>query len=348
MPVKTIVTYFGSFENRDVNQYTITQADGIEVSIINYGATITSILVPGLNAEPVDVVLGFETLDGFLQAGDYYFNGICGRYANRIADGKFNLAGKEFQLNPNDGLNSLHGGKRGFDKVFWDAEILPADDGIKLSYFSRDGEEGFPGNLKVNVIYRVTDNELHIDFTAITDKPTPVNLTSHCYFNLSGMNEENILNHELIIYADQFVEVQNELIPTGKLMDVKNTAFDFSNLAEINKLMEENQDFDNTWVIKIQDQTLKKAATLLCRKTNIEMNVFTTQPGIHFYSGHFLENNLTDTKYERNYGKYAGLCLETQHFPDSPNHENFPDTILQPGETYHQQTIYSFKQHPII
>jgi aldose 1-epimerase len=237
----------------------------------------------------------------------------------------------------------LHGGLKGFDKVYWDATLLQEGDGVRFTYTSKDDEEGFPGNLKVSVIYRVLGNALHIEYNAVTDKKTPVNLTSHCYFNLSGGKETNILNHELQLNADSFVEVDDESIPTGKLISVKNTAMDFKALKKIGPAISEVNGYDHSWVLNKTDGELINAALLVHKESGVKMTVYTTEPAIHFYSGNFLDETLMNNKNGQFIKKYAGLCLETQHFPDSPNNNNFPNTLLYPGEEYRQKTIYKFE-----
>jgi aldose 1-epimerase len=347
MAVKITVQAFGEYEGRTVNKYTITQVSGIQVSVMNYGATITSIVVPDKTGSPADVVLGFDTLEGYIRSGHFYIGGICGRYANRIADGKFRINGHEYQLSNNIGIGCLHGGYQGFDKKFWEAEILPEENGVAFTYSSKDGEEGFPGNLSAVVTYRVIDNALHIEYSATTDKASPVNLTSHSYFNLSGGNDENILNHKLKINASRIVEVGEGYVPTGKLKGIENSELDFTSPRKISNGNGEGNGFDYSWVVnpstslRTKDE-LTEAVSLMHEESGRRMTVYTTQPAIHFYSGHLLDGQMQDTKKGKEYGKYAGLCLEAQHFPDSPNHPEFPNTIVKPGELYREKTVYSF------
>lgn len=343
MAVKTTVQPFGEIDGRTVNKYTITQVAGIQVSVMNYGATVTSIIVPDKTGSPADVVLGFDTLEGYIRSGEHYFGGICGRYANRIADGRFRINGSEYHLSKNGGISCLHGGFKGFDKKYWEAEILPEGNGVRFSYKSFDGEEGFPGNMNVSVTYMVANNELHMEYVATTDKASPVNITSHCYFNLSGGNEQNILDHELQLNADRVLEVDEKLIPTGNMNEVKNTAMDFTHLRKIGTSNGSSEGYDYSWVLQKTNGQLEKAVSLVHPASGRKMTVYTTQPAVHFYTGHFLDGKMVDTKKGREYGKYAGLCLEAQHFPDSPNHPGFPDTILKPGEVYTEKTIYSFE-----
>lgn len=343
MAVETIAQPFGEFEGRPVTKYVITEPGGIQVSVMNYGASVTNIIVSDKKGMPADVVLGFDTLDDYLLAGSIYMGGICGRYANRIANASFRINGSEYKLAHNNGVNCLHGGFKGFDKAYWDAQLLPEGDGVTFTYRSKDGEEGFPGNLDAAVTYRVADHSLHIDYKAVTDKNTPVNLTSHCYFNLAGRNAGDILDHKLQMNAGTFLEVGDEFIPTGKIAAVANTAMDFTSFQETGFAINEVQGYDHCWVLDKSNEELINAASLLHTGSGRKMTVYTTQPGIHFYSGHLLEESLYVAKNGSRLKNFAGLCLETQHFPNSPNRKDFPNTILFPGETYHEKTIYSFE-----
>lgn len=350
MTVTTTEKFFGIFNGKSVSKFTITEVAGMQVSVMNYGATITNIIVPDKAGSPADIILGFDSLEGYINASDVYMGSICGRYANRIGHAAFSINGSKYQLSKNEGMNCLHGGFRGFDKVFWNAEILPQGDGVIFTYTSDDGEEGFPGKLNASVTYQVKNNSLYIGYFASTSKATPVNLTSHCYFNLSGNKENDILNHELQLFADRYVETNDELIPTGKLIQVRDSVMDFSNLHKINSAMNGLDGYDHCWVLSKKVQSERKendkmmqAAILVHRDSGRMMKIYTTQPGIHFYSGNFLDGTLRQTKKGMMYSKYAGLCLETQHFPDSPNQNAFPDTILQPGKEYRQETIYQFE-----
>lgn len=342
MAVNVTVQPFGEFEGKAVHKYTIVEDDGIRVAVINYGATVTGILVPGRNGEMGDVVLGFDTLEGYIQSGQFYFGGICGRYANRIAEGRFRINGKEYRLSKNIGMGCLHGGFRGFDKKYWEAVVFAGNDGVRFTYQSADGEEGFPGNLETEIDYRVIDNALHIEYRAATDKATPVNLTSHCYFNLSGGTRQDILSHELMIQSDRIVEVNEGYIPTGKLKGITGSPLDFTRLKKIGEPNTVMTEYDYSWVLNQRSGQLATAASLVHRDSGRCMTVLTSQPAVHFYSGNFLDGKMTGTKNGHRYGKYAGLCLETQHFPDSPNHPEFPNTIVQPGEIYSEKTVYRF------
>lgn len=343
MQVTTNQQSFGVYKGKIVNKYTITQQQGIQFSVINYGATITSIIVPDKTGAPVDVVLGFDTLDAYINATDMYPGCICGRYANRIANGIFHINGNTYQLTKNNGANALHGGEKGFNKQFWEGEILPTGDGVKFTYISSDKEEGYPGNLIVTVTYRVQNNSLCIEYAAETDKATPVNLTSHCYFNLSGKSGADILDHELQLLADKILETDESLIPTGRFISTAGTSFDFLCGKKIGEALQQESFYDYTWVVNDNgNSAIKKAAALKHPGNGIEMIVYTSQPGIHFYTGHHLSAGLPIGKTGNRFNKFGGLCLEAQHFPDSPNHKEFPNTILHPGDKYLHQTIYSF------
>lgn len=345
MAVTTTVQDFGYYEGRPVHRYIISEQSGIQVMAINYGATITGIIVPDKKGSPADVVLGFNSLQAYIDGGDVYMGSICGRFANRIAHAKFRINGHEYKLTNNSEGSCLHGGKKGFDKAWWRAEVLPEGDGVRFNYRSADQEEGFPGNLDVSVTYRVENSALHIDYHAVTDKATAVNLTSHCYFNLSGGRENDILDHELLLNANRYLETNGHTIPTGKLVDVKDSAMDFTRLRRTGESIGELEGYDHSWELNREGKGLIKAASLLHPASGRRMDVLTTQPGIHFYSGHLLNTVAGDTKSGKFYGRYSGLCLEAQHFPDSPNHGNFPDTILLPGQEYAEKTVYHFTNH---
>jgi len=334
---------FSSFEGKAVTEYTITNAAGMQVSILNYGGTVTRIITKDKDGNDGDIILGYDSLSGYLQKNNPYFGCLVGRYANRIANAKFSLDGTTYTLAANDNGQSLHGGLKGFDKVMWDAEKLPDSSSLKLTYTSKDGEEGYPGNLKVEVVYSLTsDNELKIEYKASTDKATPVNLTNHCYFNLSAGTDSTILGHELMIKADKYTPVNDKLIPLGKHEDVKNTPFDFTVSKLIGKEIKSISGYDHNWVLNRNGTGLEKIAVLSHASTGRVMEVLTTEPGIQFYSGNFLDGTLTGCKNGKSYILHGGLCLETQHFPDSPNQPSFPTTILKPGEIYGQVTVYKF------
>lgn len=335
---------FGTFESKPVTEYTLTNAKGMQVSVINYGGIITKLVTPDKNGNMGDVVTGFESLDGFLQTGVPYFGALIGRYGNRIANAKFTLDGQEYKLGGNDHGNSLHGGYKGYDKVYWNIEKQSGDSSLKLTYASKDGEEGYPGNLNVEVIYTLSaDNALKIDYTATTDKATPVNLTSHAYFNLSAGKDSTILNHELELKANKYTPVNNALIPTGKIEDVKGGPMDFTTPKLIGKeLASVKGGYDHNWVLNKNGTSLEKMVGLYDAGSGRYMEVLTTEPGMQFYSGNFLDGTLKNTKNGQKYVKHAALCLEAQHYPDSPNQPSFPNTILKPGETYKQTTVYKF------
>lgn len=335
---------FGKIGDAVITEYTLTNNAGMQAGIINYGGTVTKLITPDKSGSMGDVVTGFETLDGFLQKGNPYFGALIGRYGNRIAKAKFTISGKEYTLAANNNGNTLHGGNKGYDKVIWTAEKMPGDSSLKLTYTSKDGEEGYPGNLHVTVIYTLTsDNALKIDYTAVTDKATPVNLTNHCYFNLSAGKDSTILNHLLTIHAGRFNAVDSLLIPTGQLPDVKGTPMDFTSEKRIGeRIAQVTGGYDHNWVLNKKENSYEKAASLYHAESGRLMEVFTTEPGLQFYSGNFLDGSLVYTKNGQKYVKHAALCLETQHFPDSPNQPAFPNTILKPGETYKQTTVYKF------
>jgi aldose 1-epimerase len=335
---------FGIFNNEAVTEYTLTNVNGMQISIINYGGTVTKIITKDRDGKDGDVILGYDSLAGYLQKGNPYFGCLIGRYGNRIAKGKFTLGGNTYSLATNNNGQSLHGGIKGYDKVMWKAEKQAGDNSLKLTYESKDGEEGYPGNLFIEVIYTLTaDSGLQIDYAATTDKATPVNLTNHCYFNLSAGKDSTILEHELMLKADKFIEVDDVLIPTGKLPYVKNTAMDFTVAKKVGEeIATVKSGYDHNWVLNKKSKNLESIATLYHSVSGRFMEVFTTEPGIQFYSGNFLDGTLTNTKNNQKYILYAGLCLETQHFPDGPNQPTFPNVILKPGEKYTHTSVYKF------
>lgn len=339
----------GIREGRPVNLYKLTNAHGVVVEAMNYGGIIMSIRVPDKSGKFADIVLGHETMEGYIP-NPTYFGAIVGRYANRIANGTFQLDGKTYNLPKNDGPNTLHGGMtRTFDKVVWDAEPLKGAMGVAFSYLSKDGEEGFPGNLKTTVTYTLNnDNELIIEYEATTDKPTPINVSQHSYFNLKGEGNGDILDHEIMINADKFTPVDKNLIPTGELRAVKGTPFDFTTPTKIGARIEDNYEqlvlghgYDHNFVINRSEPGMVLAARVTEPTTGRVLEVSTTQPGVQFYTGNFLDGTITG-KHGHVYKRRYGFCLETQHFPDSPNHPDFPNTILRPGETFHEKTIFKF------
>ena len=337
---------FGEVDGQKVIQYTLTNPNGMSVKILNYGGTVTDIMVPDRNGKFGDVVLGYDSLSGYLQNGNPYFGCLVGRYGNRIANAKFTLDGKEYVLAPNNNGNTLHGGVKGFDKRVWTASDINTDSvsSIKFTYDSKDMEEGYPGNLHTEVVYTLTkNNELKLEYKATTDKATPVNLTNHCYFNLSAGADSTILDHELMIRARQFTPVNDKLIPTGKIDSVSGTAMDFTSAKKIGKdIAQVAGGYDHNWVFQKPENRFDMVASLYHAPSGRYMEVYTTEPGIQFYSGNFLDGTLKNTRGGTKYVKHAGLCLETQHFPDSPNQPAFPNTIIKPGDTYQQITVYKF------
>jgi aldose 1-epimerase len=334
---------FGDFESKAVTEYTMVNPNGMKVTIINYGGTVTSLVVPDKNGKNGEVILGYDSLAGYLQKSNPYFNALIGRYGNRIAASKFVLDSNTYTLAGNDNGNSLHGGNKGFDKVLWTGQHL-SDSSLQLHYLSKDGEEGYPGNLDVTVVYTLTsDNSLRIDYTATTDKATPVNLTSHCYFNLSGDIDSTILDHQLEIDADKYTPVNDQLIPTGAVATVKGGPMDFTSFKPIGRdIQQVKGGYDHNWVLNKKGNELQEAAALYHPRSGRYMQVLTTEPALQFYSGNFLDGTLIHTRGGKKYGRHAGLCLETQHYPDAPNQPSFPTTVLRPGETYRQTTIYKF------
>jgi aldose 1-epimerase len=324
----------------------ILKNGGITAKVMTYGAIVTELDVPDRQGKPGDVVLGFDSLEGYL-AGHPYFGAAVGRVANRIAKGKFTLDGREYSLAVNNGPNTLHGGLKGFDKVVWKAEDVsgPAGPAVKLSYLSRDGEEGYPGNLAASVTYTVTPDALRIDHTATTDKATPVNLTNHSYFNLAGPASGSILKHELMLAADQYTPVDDTLIPTGEIKSVQGTPLDFTSPtpigARIDQLKGNPGGYDHNFVLRGGTNGPALAARVHDPESGRVMEVFTTEPGLQFYTGNFLDGTLKG-KGGVVYRKHQAFCLEADHFPDSVHHSNFPTVILRPGATYTQTTIYKF------
>jgi aldose 1-epimerase len=344
----TSASFGKTTDGTEVQLFTLANANGVRATITNYGGTLTSLLVPDKDGKLGDVILGFDNVSGyqspeFLKAGPY-FGALIGRYGNRIKGGKFTLDGKDYTLAKNNGPNSLHGGLKGFDKVVWQAEPAASADGqsLKLTYVSKDGEEGYPGTLTVAVVYTLTaDNALKIDYTATTDKATVVNLTNHAYFNLNHGAGKDVLNHEVTLPADRYTVVDATLIPTGELRPVKGTPFDFTTPHAIGeRIAQVPGGYDHNWVLNTATGE-HAAATVYDPATGRTLEVTTDQPGIQFYTGNFLDGTLKG-KGGTVYGKHAGFCLETQHFPDSPNQPKFPSTELKPGATYHTVSTYKF------
>ncbi len=342
---------FGALPSgEEINQFILSNDKGMEMKVISYGGIISALKTQNKEGEFDDIVLGFDSIEGYVQEGVPYFGAIIGRYGNRIAKGKFTLDSVEYDLAINNIGNHLHGGVKGFDKVVWTGKEVDFEDGVALAltYTSKDMEEGYPGNLETTVTYYLgNDNTLLVDYKATTDKKTVVNLTQHTYFNLTGMKAP-VLNHELMINADTFLPVDSTLIPTGNLQPVEDTPFDFTESKKIGKQINEKDQqityglgYDHCWVLNDGTKDLTVAAKMHEPSSGRTLEILTTEPGIQFYSGNFLDGTLTG-KNGVVYEKRMGLCLETQHFPDSPNQPEFPSTELNPGETYHSQTKFVF------
>ncbi len=334
----------------NVDSYTLKNSKGMEVSIITYGGIITSLKVPNKENKIEDVVLGYNTLAHYEKSSPF-FGALIGRYGNRIAKGKFTLDGNEYQLATNNDPNHLHGGDKGFDKVVWNASEEKTDStaSLVLTYLSKDMEEGYPGNLKTKVTYTLDNNNvLDVLYEAATDKKTIVNLTQHSYFNLSGDFSKTILDHEITINADKFIPVDETLIPTGELKDVTNTPFDFRNAKVVGKDIEvENEQlkrglgYDHCWVLNNQNEGMRLASTAYNPESGRLLEIFTNEPGIQFYTGNFLDGTLP-SKQGGTYAFRTGFCLETQHYPDSPNQKDYPSVVLNPGEKYETKTSFKF------
>jgi len=332
---------WGNIDGRPVYLYRLQNKNGTVVTITNFGGTITSFITADKHGNASSIIIGFDSLRDYLRHPPY-FGAIIGRYGNRIGNGHFSLDGVTYRLAANNGKNHLHGGIKGFDKVVWDPTV-PQDSipSLLLKYISKDGEEGYPGNLTTTVQYTLTDEDaLRIDYTASTDRATPVNLTNHSYFNLSGDVSNTILNESLSIDADYYTPVDSSLIPTGRIDPVRHTPFDFSVAKIIGRGIDSVKGgYDHNWVLNKKDSGLQKVAVLSDTASGRTLEVFTTQPGLQFYTGNFLDGqfNNRDGKPVK---QHSALCLETQHFPDSPNKPNFPTTILRPGDLYHSVTVY--------
>ena len=327
--------------------FELANRNGIKLTATNFGGKVISLWVPDRNGVAADIVLGYDEVHHYLE-GNPHFGALIGRFANRIANGRFELDGKVYSLDINNRNNALHGGRNGFHNVVWKVEESSTSY-LRLSYFSQSGEEGYPGNLKVEVEYRLTsDNEFIIEYRAQTDADTPVNFTHHSFFNLAGEGQGNILNHELSINANRFCPVDENLIPTGTLQVVKGTAFDFEKPQNIGARILQSEPqlalgngYDHTWVLNKTNHELSFAARVLEPASGRVMEIFTTEPGLQFYSGNFLDGS-DKGKGGKSYGFRSAFCLEAQHFPDSPNQPAFPSTILQPGEIYRQTTVHRF------
>ena len=345
-----------TMDGTGVDQFILSNNNGMEVRIITYGGVITSWTAPDKNGDYKDIVLGYNTLAEY-EAETPYFGALIGRYGNRIAKGKFSLGNQEYTLAVNNGVNHLHGGLKGFDKVVWDAKTIVSDStvSLELSYLSKDMEEGYPGNLETKVTYTLNNkDELSVNYEATTDKPTIVNLTQHSYFNLTADFNQDILGHELVINADSFLPVDNTLIPTGEFRDVTGTPFDFKTSKAIgthidneNIQLKNGLGYDHCWVLNDQDTGVRFVASAYEPVSGRLLEVFSDEPGIQFYSGNFLDGTLTS----KNNGVYqhrTGFCLETQHYPDSPNQKNFPSVRLNPGEKYNSKTVFRLAIKPFI
>ena len=327
-----------------VEIYTL-KSKAVEVRIMTYGGIVVSLKAPDKSGKVSDIVLGYDTLEGYLSGNKAYFGAIVGRYANRIAKGRFTVDGVSYQLPTNDGPNALHGGTRGFDKLVWKAKQIP--NGVELSHVSPDGDMGYPGTLTARVRYTLQENTLRIEYTATTDKATVVNLTNHSYFNLHGQGNGTILDHELKINASHYTPVDPTLIPTGEIAPVEGTPFDFRKMTTIGARINESDEqlkrakgYDDNWVLDNQGQ-FAKAAELYDPSSGRVLQVWTDQPGIQFYTGNFLDGTIKG-KNGNVYPYRSGMCLETQHYPDSPNQKSFPSAELAPGKTYHTVTEFRF------
>lgn len=352
LEAKTNVTKqsFGKMpDGTPVDIYTLSEGR-VEARITTFGGTVVSLKVPDKSGKSDDIVLGFDTLDEYVTVssgqGNPHFGALIGRYGNRIALGTFTLDGQKYSLPINNPPNSLHGGPHGFDTQVWKGKPIP--NGIELTYLSKDGEAGFPGNLSVTVRYTLENSALKIDYSATTDKDTVVNLTNHSYFNLAGQGHGDILNHQLTLHAARFTPVDSTQIPTGELRSVAETPFDFRKSTRVGERIDADdeqirfgQGYDHNWVLDSADGKLAEAAEVYEPTTGRVLRVSTTQPGVQFYTGNFLDGTLKG-KGGVTYPRRSGLCLETQHFPDSPNHPEFPSTELKPGQRYHSVTVYSF------
>ncbi|MCT4646671.1 MAG: galactose mutarotase [Carboxylicivirga sp.] len=341
-------TFKGEIDGKEVHLYTLKNKNGIVTQITNYGGRVVNLWTPDREGNYEDIVLGFGSLDGYLKSKEIYFGALIGRYGNRIDKGKFTLEGREYSLATNNNQNHLHGGIKGFNNVVWDAEQIDAYT-LKLTYLSKDMEEGYPGNLAVEVLYTLTEqNELKIIYKAHTDSPTVINLTHHSFFNLHGAGKGTINDHLLYINADKYTPVNSGLIPTGEIASVDGTPMDFTKLTAIGDRV--NNEFiqlkyglgyDHNWVLNTDERQDKLAAKIVEPKSGRTIEVYTNEPGLQFYGGNFL-NGQNKGKYGLSYEHRSAFCLETQHFPDSPNHPNFPSTILEPGEEYYSICVYKF------
>ncbi len=331
--------YGTTADGQEITQFLLSNDKGMSINLINFGAIVTAVYLPDREGKSENITLGFNTLAEYEKKGPY-FGAICGRYANRIADGKFSLDGKEYQLAQNTPPSHLHGGEQGFDKKVWASESFSNEKevGVRFSYVSPDGEEGYPGKLTLRVVYSLNnDNELKIDYTATSDQATPINVTNHCYWNLAGSG--TILDHELVLNCDQYLPVTDLAIPTGELATVKGTPMDFTSAHKIGeRIAQVEGGYDHCWVLNSSDQQPAFCARVKDSQSGRVMEISTTEPGVQFYTGNFLDGTEASGGYEKN----GGFCLEAQHFPNSPNQSEFPNTILKPGKVYEQTTIHKF------
>ena len=337
-----------TIDNQSIDLYILNNKGGAQVAVTNFGAKIVTIVVPDKNGNLTDVVLGKNNIQDYTNDQEPYFGAICGRTANRVANGKFTLNGKEYHLAINNGPNNLHGGVKGFNSVVWNAKQID-NQTLELTYLAKDGEEGFPGNLQVTIIYKLTDgNALEIEFKAVTDQTTIVNLTNHSYFNLSGEGDSYIGDHLLQINADTYLPTSDVAIPLGKPEEVEGTPFDFRSLHTIGERIDEDDTqlqygngYDHNFIISRINGELMFAARAISPQTGIVMEIYTTEPGIQLYTGNYLEGNF-EGKNGHKYPKRSAFCLETQHYPDSINHPDYPTTVLEPGEEFNSRTIFQF------
>lgn len=342
--------YGKTLEGADVSIFTLSNSKGMTADIINLGGIVVSLFVPDKNGKLEDVVLGYDSIEGYLKPGPY-FGALVGRHANRIENSKFEINGVEYSLYKNNGENHLHGGLKGFDKVLWQAEIIESagNEELQLTYLSKDGEEGYPGNLAVKVIYALTeDNALEIKYYAVSDKETVINLTNHSYFNLSGHASGDVLEHKIMINADEFTVADKYLIPTGEIRSVKGTPMDLTKLTPISAGIKSDYDqivfangYDHNWVLKVSGKAPEKIAEVVDNKSGRSMEVFTNKPGVQLYTGNFLDGSEIG-KGGVPYNKNSGLCLETQFFPNSLNHKHFPSPLFKAGQEYKYTTTYKF------
>jgi aldose 1-epimerase len=331
---------YGEIHGEEITQYELVNKNGLRAKVITYGATLTNLLCPDKEGNLGDILIGFESLEGYKQATNPYMNSIVGRVANRINNARYISGGETINLNNNNGIHQLHGGKEGFDKKIW--EVIDVDKHtITLEYISKDGEEGFPGEVTCKVKYELDDdNKLHIIYNATPTKTTPIILTHHAYFNLSGGNEQDILNHKLQITAKQILETDVDLLPTGGFIEVKNTPFDLNNSVRLKSVFEHIEGYDHFWVFEEKGTKPTRVARLLHEESGRYLDTYTTEPGMQVYTANGWDGKLNDTKAGVKYNSYAGICLETQMLPDSMNHPHFPSPFIEKGEAYYQHTVY--------